>query len=83
MINRCPGSDRLREMVKITYKPCPECGRELEIMSCLPSTTCVCGFVAYSETASCIRWCAHARECVGDDVYDQYMSSHTPPRHTS
>jgi len=74
-MNRCPGSDRLRDMVEITYKRCPECGAEIEIMSCSPTAVCECGFTAYTDTASCIKWCAHAKECVGESAYAEYMKA--------
>jgi hypothetical protein len=41
------------------------CGREIEIFSVDTHVVCECGFVAYNDTQSCIRWCRYARECVG------------------
>ena len=29
------------------------------------------GFVAYNDTLSCVQWCAHAKECVGEEMYEQ------------
>ena len=73
---KCPGADRLRG-VKITEKTCPNCGRQIEIFSIFPTATCECGFVAYNETQSCVKWCAFARECVGAELYEKYMGNET------
>ena len=35
---------------------------------------CKCGFVAYNDIQSCVRWCEHARECVGDEAYEALMN---------
>ena len=78
-MNRCPGSDRLRVMPTVAIKICPECGREIEIFSIETHVTCECGFVAYNDTQSCMQWCAHARECVGGKIYDEYMRSRAEP----
>ena len=32
-----------------------------------------CGFVAYNDTLSCVQWCAHAKECVGEEMYEKMM----------
>jgi hypothetical protein len=71
-MQKCPGSNVLRG-AKITEKTCPECGRQIEIFSIFPVTVCECGFTAYNETQSCIKWCAYARDCVGEDMYEKLM----------
>jgi len=68
----CPGAQRLRTP-EIIEKICPECGREIELFSNEPHTKCECGFIAYNDTQSCIKWCAHARACVGEEVYDRFV----------
>jgi hypothetical protein len=73
MPSGCPGAGALRGSATITEKICPECGHEIELFSNEPSAVCECGFVAYNATQSCIRWCAYARECVGDVVYNKFM----------
>jgi len=78
-MGKCPGSDSLRGVLEVTYKVCPDCGRELEIMSCAPTTTCECGFVAYSNMASCLKWCAHAKDCVGEKAYYEFMRRYEDP----
>ena len=74
MLDRCPGSDHLRGNITITEKPCPQCGQTIEIFSVDPYVVCDCGFVAYNDTQSCLQWCKYARECVGDEVYEQWMA---------
>jgi ribosomal protein L37E len=32
-----------------------------------------CGFIAYNDTLSCVQWCAFARKCVGDEMYEHMM----------
>jgi len=75
MQNRCPGADFLRSNITISEKNCPECGHEIEIFSCEPYTTCECGFTAYNEIQSCIKWCAYAKDCVGEDTYNKFHES--------
>lgn len=70
---KCPGADRLRGTPTLTEKICPVCGREIEIFSVDTHIVCECGFVAYNDTQSCIRWCKYARECVGDEIYDKFV----------
>jgi hypothetical protein len=69
----CPGAASLRGTPTITEKICPECGREIEIFSIDTHVVCECGFVAYNDTQSCLKWCVHARECVGDELYERFM----------
>lgn len=58
----------------IIEKICPQCGHEIEMFSIDSQVTCEhCGFVAYNDTLSCVQWCAHARECVGEEMYEQMM----------
>ncbi|MDR1821413.1 MAG: hypothetical protein LBQ91_03145 [Oscillospiraceae bacterium] len=67
---KCPGADRLRDAV-ISEKTCPECGRQIEMFSIFPTAVCECGFVAQNDAQSCVLWCAHARECVGNEMYEK------------
>jgi hypothetical protein len=75
MLNHCPGAGALRGNVTISEKICPECGREIELFSCEPYGVCECGFVAYNDTQSCVQWCAHARECVGEELYEHMKAN--------
>jgi len=73
MIQGCPGAARMKGTPEIHVKTCPECGKEIEIFSVDTHTQCVCGFIAYNQTQNCIAWCAYARECVGDEIYEMFM----------
>jgi hypothetical protein len=75
MFKGCPGAISFRE-VRPEYIDCPFCGTELEIWSDEPMARCPdCGCEATrSRGASCIDWCASARECVGSEKYERLMS---------
>ena len=68
----CPAAARFKTP-EIIEKTCPVCGREIELFSVDTHTPCECGFIAYNETQSCIKWCNYARECVGDKIYDKFI----------
>ena len=58
----------------IVEKVCPQCGHEIEMFSIDTQMACEhCGFVAYNDTLSCVQWCAHAKDCVGEEMYEQMM----------
>ena len=58
----------------IIEKICPQCGHEIELFSIDTQMPCEhCGFVAYNDTLSCVQWCAHAKECVGEEMYEKMM----------
>ena len=58
----------------IIEKVCPQCGHEIEMFSIDDRMPCEhCGFVAYNDTLSCVQWCAHAKECVGEEMYNAMM----------
>ena len=75
MLAKCPGAGPLRGSVTIKEKACPVCGKIIELFSCDPFAVCVCGFTAHNETQNCIKWCAYARECVGEEVYNRFMTN--------
>ena len=74
MIPKCPGSAAFMGSPTITIKVCPECGEEIELFSCDPCATCKCGFIIYGNIQSCIKWCAYARLCVGDEIYEKFIA---------
>lgn len=75
-ISGCPGAAAIRGAPDLKIKICPECGEEIELFSNEMTTACTrCGFVAYNDTQSCIVWCKYARECVGDEIYEQYIKA--------
>ncbi len=71
MYTRCPGQDTRHLRVKL-YK-CPKCGAGVEIFSDEVSVRCQkCGEKVYSDKGpSCIDWCASARECLGEEKWQQ------------
>lgn len=70
----CPGSSSLRKDITLTVKECPQCGADVELFSIDKRVACdACGFVVYNSLQSCIQWCRYAEQCVGPDVYQQFM----------
>jgi len=67
----CPGSAMFRTPT-ITVKLCPQCGKEIELFSADPFVQCECGFTAFNDIQSCLKWCAYARECAGDEIYEKF-----------
>ncbi len=70
----CPGAINSRD-VRPDDIDCPFCGVQVEIWSDEPFATCPnCGReVTQSRGASCVDWCASARECVGSEKYERLM----------
>ncbi len=67
----CQGKKDIAIMEKI----CPRCGHEIEIFSVDVSMQCEnCGYTIYNDTLNCVQWCAYARQCVGDERYEQLMA---------
>ena len=69
----CPGAAAIKGAPTLKEKVCPNCGGIIEMFSSDSQVQCKCGFVAYNDIQSCVRWCAHARECVGDEAYEAIM----------
>ena len=71
MYTRCPGQDSRKLRVEL-YK-CPNCDAEVEIFSDEVSVRCQkCGEKVYSNMVpSCIDWCASARECLGEERWQE------------
>ncbi len=70
----CPGSEFIRTPT-LKVKRCPECGSEVELFSIDVKVPCPrCGFVVYNDIQSCVQWCKHARDCVGDETYERLTS---------
>ena len=58
----------------IHEKICPQCGSVIELFSIDTEMACEhCGFVAYNDTLSCVQWCAYAKQCVGQEMYNAMM----------
>ncbi len=78
MFNGCPGAFGIKGTPTLKIKVCPQCGAELELFSSETSTTCpTCGFVAYNDAQTCLRWCQYAKECVGEELYNRFMADNT------
>lgn len=74
MLDQCPGAAGLKTPT-LSIRKCPQCGEEVELFSSDISAKCSnCGFVVYNDIESCVQWCAHARECVGTEVYNKMMA---------
>ena len=79
MLDHCPGAANLSTPT-LTIKKCPQCGEEVEIFSNDTSVTCrTCGLTIYNDILSCVQWCTHARECVGEETY-QKLTARKPRR---
>ena len=71
MLDGCQGKPRTPTIIE---KVCPRCGNLIELFSIDTQMPCEnCGFVAYNDALSCVQWCAHARKCVGDEMYEVMM----------
>ncbi|ODS39343.1 MAG: hypothetical protein A7316_05760 [Candidatus Altiarchaeales archaeon WOR_SM1_86-2] len=73
---KCPGASNIIRP-KPGYVKCPGCGIEVEIWSDELKGECrKCGKTVFKEeTPSCMQWCKYARECVGEDKYNEYMKN--------
>jgi ribosomal protein S27AE len=71
MVSHCPGQDG-RNLKAGLYK-CPECGAEVEIFSDETRIKCrKCGIYVYRDKMpSCIEWCASARQCLGEERWNE------------
>jgi len=78
LLDHCPGAANLRTPT-LAIKKCPRCGEEVELFSNDISVKCSCGFVVYNDIESCIQWCTHAKECVGDEMYNKIMAQKNVP----
>ena len=71
IMSGCQGKPRTPTILE---KKCPQCGHDIEMFSIDTEARCEnCGFVAYNDTLSCVQWCKYARQCVGDEMYEQMM----------
>ena len=72
IMDSCQGKPRTPT---IEEKRCPQCGSVIEIFSTDTQVACEkCGFVAYNDSLSCVQWCAYAKQCVGEEAYEQLMA---------
>jgi hypothetical protein len=74
MLDHCPGAANLQTPT-LSIKKCPQCDEEVELFSNDISVKCSnCGFIVYNNIESCIQWCKHAKECVGEETYNRLMA---------
>ena len=80
MISKCPGQD-FRKLRVGLYK-CPNCDNEVEIFSDEMKVKChKCGETVYREKMpSCVEWCASARQCVGEERWQELNSEDEIPK---
>lgn len=73
----CPGADIIKAPT-IEYIKCTSCGAEVEIFSDETKATCdECGReVNRAAALACIEWCKSAKECVGEEKYNELMKAH-------
>jgi hypothetical protein len=71
MSEKCPGQDGRN--LKVELADCPECGYQLEMFSDEMKVKCPkCkAQVCRVRLPTCISWCKHARECVGEEKWKQ------------
>ncbi|MCL2607153.1 MAG: hypothetical protein FWD92_01155 [Methanomassiliicoccaceae archaeon] len=60
----------IRGTPTLDIRTCPDCGNEIELFSDDVKAICEnCGFIVYNDVQSCISWCPHAKECIGEAAY--------------
>ncbi len=71
MIDKCPGQDSRN--IKAETVVCGSCGYEAEIFSDEVKVTCPrCkNRVCRQRLPTCVDWCKHARECVGEEKHKE------------
>lgn len=71
IVQGCQGKPRTPTIIE---KTCPQCGECIEMFSIDTQVACEkCDFVAYNDTLSCVQWCKYAKQCVGEDMYNQMI----------
>ena len=55
----------------IQEKICPQCGNVIELFSI--DTQMPCDHCGFNDTLSCVQWCQYAKDCVGEEMYNQLM----------
>lgn len=76
MKNFCPGAKLIRQPAPEIFK-CPGCGEEVEIWTDELRGVCSkCGTVVIKhQEQSCLEWCKMAKECVGEETYNNFMKN--------
>lgn len=72
MFDSCPGAAQFTRTPTLKIRKCPECGADVEIFSTELKVECGnCGFTIYNDLGSCIQWCKYAKECIGEELYNE------------
>lgn len=72
ILDGCPGAAGMKNPT-IKEKICPQCGSVIEIFSTDTEVACDnCGFIAYNDALSCVKWCKYAEKCVGPELYKKF-----------
>jgi len=76
MILECPGSSKFKHPQPEEIK-CPSCGEAVEIWTDEAQAKCPeCKkMVTRNQKQSCLDWCRYAKECVGENIYNNYMKN--------
>ena len=71
MINRCPGQDKRN--IHAELMRCPSCGYRVEMFSDEVKVKCPSckALVCRERMPACVDWCRYARECVGEEKWQQ------------
>lgn len=72
----CPGSQKFKQPSPDIVK-CAFCGSEVELWTDEAEAKCgVCKKTVLREAGQgCLDWCRYARQCVGGNIYDEYMKN--------
>lgn len=72
-LKRCSGATAFSRPT-IEVLPCPDCGADVEVWSDEATGQCPsCSrAVIRSVSQSCVDWCRYAKECLGDEKFEQY-----------
>ena len=74
MIFNCPGSSKFKQPYPESVA-CPNCHIDVEVWTDEYDAVCPkCkNRVTRQSGQSCLDWCKYAKECVGNEIYDEYM----------
>ncbi|MDO5449108.1 MAG: hypothetical protein Q4F70_05825 [Clostridia bacterium] len=71
IMDGCQGKERTPTIIE---KTCPNCGAEIELFSIDTEMVCEkCGYKVFNDTLNCVQWCKYAKDCVGEEMYENMM----------